>query len=85
MRAMEHIAYKINSAMIPSMVLQELEWAEVPFVAEVVEQLTFDTHNTGFVTGSTQVIFVSYSVDGSVDSGMSEIVIGSNLLHLFQW
>ena len=28
------------------MVLREVEWAEVPFVAEVVEQLKFDTHDT---------------------------------------
>ena len=33
-----------------TMVLREVEWAEVPFVAEVVEQLKFDTHDTSLST-----------------------------------
>ena len=32
------------------MVLREVEWAEVPFVAEVVEQLKFDTHDKSLST-----------------------------------
>ena len=33
-----------------TMVLRVVEWAEVPFVAEVVEQLKFDTHDTSLST-----------------------------------
>ena len=33
-----------------TMVLREVESAEVPFVAEVVEQLKFDTHDTSLIT-----------------------------------
>ena len=33
-----------------TMVLQEVEWAEVPFVAKVVEHLKFDTHDTSLST-----------------------------------